>query len=110
MIRYTNKKEALEAFEKSTKIMLLDDASDELRDDKDVVIAALKNWHSNIQEASERLKNDIDVLAAFKDSLFKSVAKGIYLTYIERLEVLELEQELLKEVPTNTSKRALTKF
>jgi hypothetical protein len=44
--------------------MILEYAGDSMKQDKEVVIEAVKSYNPSLEEASEELKNDIDVVLA----------------------------------------------
>ena len=66
MVDWSNKQEVLEQVKKQG--FFLKNASDKLKDDYDVVLAAVKEDGKSLQFASDRLKNDFNiVLAAVKE-------------------------------------------
>jgi hypothetical protein len=68
-ITYTNKKELLEKIDNDKNGWLLMAASDELKDDKEVVMKALEQQWTSLQYASDNLKRDKElVLFACKQS------------------------------------------
>ena len=61
-IKFTNKKQLLEKIKNDKNGWLLMAASDELRNDKQVVLEAIKQQWTSLQYASDNLKKDKEVV------------------------------------------------
>ena len=107
----------LSAMEQTNDQRLLQFAGNQIRDDKDFILAAVKKNGWNLQHASERLKNDLDVVYQallqkehthihIGDELKKKIGDNDPIKYIETaLHKQQLERELAPKTEVKQTKQ-----
>jgi hypothetical protein len=99
-IIYTNKKELLEKIETDKNWWLLMAASDELKNDREVVLEAIKHNWACLQYASDNLKRDKEiVLFARKQSANEGYNAHVFFHYAD-YEFFKNDKEFMNEIYT----------
>jgi hypothetical protein len=114
LIKFTNKQELLEKIKNDKNGWHLMAASDELKNDKDIVLTALEQQWTSLQYASDNLKNDKEVvLFACKQSAMEgfnfqalSYLEHVdYKCFMRNKEFMKELDKLAKEFFTRSSKK-----